>query len=468
MDDLATASAVDLARAVRERQASPVEVLEAVLARIEAWEPHLNAFVSRDGDGAQAQAEAAERAVASGAALGPLHGVPVTIKDIHAVTGYPTRRGSRLSATTPAIADAPLVARLREAGAVIVGVTTMPEQGWTAVSDSPLTGSTHNPWRHGVTSGGSSAGAGALAGSGCGPLHVGTDGAGSIRIPAHFCGAVGFKPTFGTVPYVPVPNNGSLSHAGPLARSVADAALMTAVMAGPHPADHTTLPGSFSAAAPTGDLTGLRIAYSRDLGHARVDDEVARVVDRAMEAFREAGAVVEEVDPPWGLDGPALERLLWGVAYAGYRPTDPAVAEQMDPALVACTEDYADLGLTDAVEAQRRRIAYAAAVNSWFPGAGWDVLVTPSASVAAFDVGRQRPADWPPHAWDWLVWAEFSYPFNLSHGPAISVPCGFTPDGLPVGLQVAGPRLADATVLQVAAAFLDRRPFTRLPSLPMA
>jgi aspartyl-tRNA(Asn)/glutamyl-tRNA(Gln) amidotransferase subunit A len=294
-------------------------------------------------------------------------------------------------------------------------------------------------------------------------LHVGTDGAGSVRLPAHFCGAVGFKPTFGTIPYVPVPNNGSLSHAGPLARTVADAALMTAVMAGPHPADHTTLPGTFPAVLESGGLTGLRVAYSPDLGHARVDDDVARTVEQAVGAFTDAGALVQQVDPPWGPTGPELERLLWGVAYAGYRPRTREAAAAMDPGLIACTEDYADLSLADAVDAQRRRIAYAAAVNSWFTDGGWDVLVTPSASVAAFDVGRQRPAHWPDHAWDWLVWAEFSYPFNLSHGPAISVPCGLTADGLPVGLQIAGPRLADATVLRAAAGFLSQRPFTAGP-----
>ena len=182
------------------------------------------------------------------APLGPLHGVPVTIKDITAVEGLPTRRGSRLTDATPIGPDSPVVARLKGAGAIILGKTTATEYGWTAVSSSPLTGHTHNPWKHGVTAGGSSSGAAALAGAGCGALHLGTDGAGSIRLPAHFCGAVGHKPTFGLVPYAPVTNNQSLSHAGPITRSVADAALMLEVMAGLHPADHTTLPGGFRAA----------------------------------------------------------------------------------------------------------------------------------------------------------------------------------------------------------------------------
>ena len=279
------------------------------------------------------------------------------------------------------------MARLRAAGAIVVGTTTLPEQGWTAVGDSPLTGSTHTPWMHGRTSGGSSAGAGALAGAGCGPLHVGTDGAGSIRVPAAFCGAVGFKPTYGTVPYVPVPNNGSLSHAGPLTRSVADAALMLSVMGGPDPRDHTSLPTTPRSTIEEGGLRGLRIAYSPDLGHARVDPDVAAAVERSLAVLTDAGAQVELVTPEWGPSGPAMERDLWALAVLAYLPPDDATAELMDPGLVACTREYADFTTDQAIDAQRRRIAYAREVNSWFGDAGWDLLVTPSTSVTAFDVG---------------------------------------------------------------------------------
>lgn len=464
--DPATATAVDIAARVRSGEWSPLEVTESLLARIDQWEPHLNAFVDLDADRAREQARLATDAVARGDELGPLHGVPVTIKNIQAVTGLPTRRGSRLTDATPAAEDAPLVARLRAAGAIIIGTTTLPEQGWTAVGDSPLTGSTHNPWMHGRTSGGSSAGAGALAGAGCGPLHVGTDGAGSIRVPAAFCGAVGFKPTYGTVPYVPVPNNGSLSHAGPLTRTVADAALMLSVMGGPDPRDHTSLPTTPRSTIEEGGLRGLRIAYSPDLGHARVDPDVADAVERSLAVLAEAGAQVELVTPEWGPSGPRMERDLWALAVLAYLPPDDATAELMDPGLVACTREYADFTTDQAIDAQRRRIAYAREVNTWFGDEGWDLLVTPSTSVPAFEVGRQQPADWPQHAWDWLVWAEFSYPFNLSHGPAVSVPCGLTPEGLPVGLQLAGPRLADDLVLRAAAGFLARQPVNRLPDLP--
>ncbi|WP_207792110.1 amidase family protein [Siccirubricoccus phaeus] len=453
--DLATASAVTLAAMVRDKSVSPVEVTAAVLARIATQNPTLNAFAALDEEGARSAAQAAEAAVMRGDTLGLLHGVPVTIKDVQAVRGLPTRRGSRLSDPTPATADAPLVARLREAGAIILGKTTSTEQGWTAVSDSPLTGTTHNPWKHGRTAGGSSSGAAALCGAGCGPLHIGTDGAGSIRLPAHFCGAVGFKATYGRVPYVPVPNNGALSHAGPITRSVADAALMFSVIAGPHPLDHTTLPDRFPAEVEPDGAQGLRIAYSADLGHAKVDPEVAAIVAAAVRRFEALGATVEAVTPPWGPTGPELERDLWGAAMRPFLAADAAAAAQMDPGLVACTEAYRDYGFMAGHAAQTRRFAYAAAVNAWFGEAGFDLLVTPAASVAAFEVGRQRPAHWDQHAWDWLVWAEFSYPFNLSHGPAISLPCGVTEEGLPVGLQIAGPRLADALVLRAAGAFLD-------------
>ncbi len=459
MTDLATLPATEQARLIRTRRASPVEVTRAVLERIAAWEPRLNAFAALDADRAMDAARKAEAAAMGDEALGPLHGVPVSVKDITAVAGLPTRRGSRLTDPAPMGHDSPMVARLKGAGGIILGKTTATEYGWTAVSSSPLTGHTHNPWKHGVTAGGSSSGAAALAGAGCGALHVGTDGAGSIRLPAHFCGAVGHKPTFGLVPYAPVSNNQSLSHAGPITRNVADAALMLEVMAGLHPSDHTTLPGGFRAAdiGPP-DLRGLRIAYSPDLGHARVDPEVAAAVRAAVAAFEEAGARVEEVTPPWGPKGPGLERGLWGIAMLPFLETDPARRAQQDPGLAACLDDYAAMTLAEAIAAQGKRIAYAAEVGEWF-ASGWDLLVTPAASVTAFEVGRQRPAHWPQHAWDWLVWAEFSYPFDLSHGAAVSVPCGRDGQGLPIGLQIAGPRCADALVLRAAAAFLEARPF---------
>ena len=466
MTDVARLSAIAMSGLIKAGELSPTECTVAVLDRMAAWAPALNAFVDFDPEGALIQARAATDATRHGVEIGPLHGVPVTVKNNQAVRGFSTRRGSRLTSTEPAAADAPLVSRLRKAGAIVVGTTTMTEQGWSATGDSPLTGSTHNPWMFGRTAGGSSSGAAAMAGAGCGPLHVGTDGAGSIRIPAHFCGVVGFKPTYGRVPYTPVPNNANLSHAGPITRSVHDAALMTAVMSGPHKRDPFSLPGIMSPEVEPGDLSGIRIAYSPDLGHARVDPDVARIVERALVAFIQAGAVVEHVTPSWGPGGPAIIRDMWGLDVLGFLPGDEIRASQMDAGLLACINDFDRMTAIEGINAAGRRLSYAAEVNAWFPDEDWDVIVTPSASVTAFAVGRLQPESWPQHPWDWISWAEFSYPFNLSHGPAISVPCGLSTEGLPVGLQIAGPRLGDAMVLRVAAAFLEAQPFNERPKPP--
>lgn len=449
-------TATDLVALVKSRRLSPVEIVQSVLARIDEMEPKLNAFTRLDAEGAMASAREAEAAVMRGEHLGSLHGVPIGIKDMQSVRGLPTRRGSRLTDPSPAVDDSPSVERMRKAGGIILGKTTATEQGWTAVSDSPLSGATHNPWKSGHTSGGSSSGAAALAAAGCGPLHLGTDGAGSVRLPSHFCGTVGFKPTFGTVPYVPTPNNGALSHIGPIARTVADAELMLEAMGGPHPLDATTHAAGFQR-KPRRDLRGLRIAYSPDLGHARVDAEVAQAVASAMRTFEDLGAHVEQVTPSWGTLGPDLIRSLWGPALVSYIPKDEAAANGMDQGFRACLEETARVSWPEVSAAQGRRLAYAAAVADWF-ASGWDLLVTPAASVVAFPHGRQRPDHWPPHAWDWLVWAEFSYPFNLSHGPAVSVPCAISKDGLPIGLQIAGTRFADNLVMDAAAAFQAATP----------
>ncbi len=453
MSDLACETAASMSRLIRSRAASCVEITRAVLGRIEALEPRLNAIVALDAERAIEAAHRADAALSRGDVLGALHGIPVTIKDIVAVSGLPTRRGSRLTNPAPSPEDSPAVARLRAAGAIILVKTTTTEQGWTAVSSGPLSGHTHNPWRHGLTAGGSSSGAAALAAARCGPIHLGTDGAGSARLPAHFCGVIGFKPTFGTVPYAPVPNNGFQSHIGPIARTIEDASVMLDVMSGPDSRDHTTLP-LCPTPGQAGGVRGLRIAYSPDLGHARVDPGIASTVAAAAHVFEALGAAVEQVTPPWGVDGPELIRALWGPPLLQGLPTDSSDQQKMDPGLVACAAEAIGFTLAEWLAAQGRRHAYAASVNSWFEGS-WDLLLTPAASVAAFPVGRQRPEHWPDHDWDWLAWAEFSYPFNLAHGPAISIPCGTTEDGLPVGLQLAGPRFADGLVLRAASAFLS-------------
>ena len=250
--DLATMPAYELAPLIRSRRVSPVELMEAVLERIGRLEKRLNAMAFLDAEGAMAGARRAEAAVMGSAPLGRLHGLPVTVKDLADVGGMPTRSGTRTSGAEPAVRDTPFVSRLRDAGAIVIGKTTVSEFGWSGVSNSPLTGLTHNPWRRGMNAGASSAGAAAAAAAGYGPLHQGSDGAGSIRMPAHFCGVFGIKPSFGRVPYVPLGVGDNTSHIGPITRTVRDGAVMLEVMGGPHHLDHTTLeawPAAYAAAA---------------------------------------------------------------------------------------------------------------------------------------------------------------------------------------------------------------------------
>ncbi len=358
--------------------------------------------------------------------------------------------------------DAPFVARLKDAGAVILGKTTTPEFGWKGVSQSPLTGITSNPWRLGYNAGASSAGAGAGAAAGFGPLHQGSDGAGSIRMPAHFCGVFGMKATYGRVPAWPVPNNDQASHVGPLTRTVADAALMLQVMAGPHPWDHTSLesqPADYPELLNAG-IAGLKVAYSPDLGHAHVDPEVRDLVEQAAQVFTELGCSVEEVQPEFGPHGPDLGRFFWCAHEQSLaRYLDSEWEAKMDPGLIACIR--AGLGTTVEQYLARRaeKYRYVQQVHEFL--GQWDILLTPSVSVAAFPADQLQPDHWDEHAWDWLRWAEFSYPFNFSGSPAASVPCGFTKDGLPVGLQIVSKRCNDLGVLQAAAAFEPARPWVQ-------
>ena len=466
MDDetLAFTTATKLAELIRTKQISPVEVMEATLRRIAALDGRVNAFANLGADRAMAQAKQAEAALMGRGPIGRLHGLPATIKDLAITKELPTQFGTLMLKGNQPTEDTPFVTRLQDAGAIVIGKTTTSEYGWKGVSESPLTGITHNPWKHGYNAGASSAGAGAAAAAGFGHLHQGSDGAGSIRMPSHFCGVFGLKPSFGRVPAYPVSTGDYTSHSGPMSRSVADAALMLEVMAGPHPLDHTTLeagPADYTGRLAEG-VKGKRIAYSPDLGFARVDPDVAALVKAAVARFTELGAIVEEVPTPWAKDGPDIVRFFWPAHMARLSPKLKQWANQMDPGLVACIEAGADVSVVDYLLWRERKMAYVSAINHWFED--WDFLLTPAVSVAAFPADLLMPAHWPPHAWDWVSWAEFSYPFNMSWNPAASVPCGFTAEGLPVGLQVVGRRFDDLGVLQAAAAFeavqpwADKRP----------
>ncbi len=465
-EELGFTPATRLAEMVRTKQLSPVELMRGLLERIEAVGSQVNAFAFLAADQAMDAARRAETALMKAEHVGPLHGIPVTIKDLAITKDMPTQMGSLIFKGHQPAEDTPIVPRLKDQGAIILGKTTTSEFGWTGVSHSPLTGITHNPWKHGYNAGASSAGAGAAAAAGFGPLHQGSDGAGSIRMPAHFCGVFGLKPTFGRIPYYPVGVGDNTSHLGPMTRTVADGALFLGAMAGPHPLDFTTCeagPADYIGRLHEG-VRGKRIAFSPDLGHAQVDPAIASLVKAAADRFSELGATVEQVATSWGPQGAELIGPFWAAHMARLAVHLPKWEAQMDPGLVACIKDGAPMSVLEYLALREKKMAYVAAIHRWFQD--WDLLLTPAVSVAAFPAERLMPAHWPQHAWNWIEWAHFSYPFNMSWNPAASVPCGFTAEGLPVGLQIVGRRFDDLGVLQASAAFEQAQPWAeKRPSL---
>lgn len=453
--------ATDLARMIREKAVSPLEVMRETIARAEALNPQLNAICTPTFDAAMEAAAQAEEAVMRGRPLGTLHGVPTTIKDLALTRGVRTMSGSHIHRDRIPDLDHLHVERLRAAGAISIGKTTVSEFGWSGVSNSPLTGITHNPWKHGMNAGASSAGAGVCAAAGIGPIHQGSDGAGSIRMPAGFCGVYGIKPSHGRVPYWPTPANGLISHVGPLTRTVGDAALMLQAMAGPDDRDMTSLespPQDFVGRLDEG-IAGLRVAFSPDLGYLKVDAEVAGPVRNAVEAFEGLGCKVEEIKPGW--DNPIeMEHLHFAANFTSrLGPLLDEWEDRMDPGLVALVKHGMKFSAAEYCRLDEKRLALYDKVRTLFDR--YDLLLTPTLSVAAFPADRLIPAHWEQHPWDWLRWAGFSYPFNLSWMPAATCPCGFTPAGLPVGLQIVAGRHRDLRVLQASRAFERIRPWAQ-------
>jgi len=456
---LASKPATELAHLIRSKAVSPVEVIRATITCAEALNPRLNAICTPTYEAAMEAARVAEQAVMRMQPLGLLHGVPITLKDLTFTKGVRTMAGSNLYRERVPDFDHLHVERLRTAGAISIGKTTVPELGWKGTSHSLVTGITHNPWKAGMNAGGSSAGAAVCAAVGIGPLHQGSDGAGSVRMPAAFCGVYGFKPSFGRVPYHPQPNNGLISHVGPLTWTVPDAALMLSALAGREDRDMWSLEGpalDYSVQLDAG-VEGLKVAYSPDLGYLRVDAEVAEVVTRAAHAFEDLGCTVEEVNPGWG-DPIEMEHCLFASAYAGMLGhLLESRGSELDPGLAAITRHGQTYSAADYCRAQGERLAYYDKVHAFFQR--YDLLLTPSLSVVAFPAERLIPEHWEQHPWDWLRWAGFSYPFNLTGQPAATCPCGFTPAGLPVGLQIVAGRLRDRLVLQASRAFEIARPW---------
>jgi aspartyl-tRNA(Asn)/glutamyl-tRNA(Gln) amidotransferase subunit A len=467
--DLAMMPAHELVKLFKARKASPVEAAKAAIARIEAFNPQLNAFQHIDPDGALRAARASEkRWKKGGKRLSDIDGVPITIKDMVLTKGMPTRMGSLATDENgPWTVDAPVAQRLREAGTVLLGKTTSPEYGWKGVTDSKLFGATHNPWKIGRTPGGSSGGGVAAEAVGMGNLAIGTDGAGSVRIPCSFTGLFGLKPTQGRVPLWPPSAQGTLSHIGPMTRTVRDAAMMMNVIARYDARDAYARPDdeeNFLKGFDKG-VKGLRIAYSPNLGFVekeKIDRDVAVAVDAAVKVFKTLGArVVEDSPDLQGLDPRRILNAHWQSNVALLLKSYSAEKQElMDPGLIKAAAVGAALGQDAVVTAIAQRQALGVIMNTFM--AKYDLLLTPTMPVTAFAVNE--PAAWGGDGID-IGWTPFTLTFNLTRQPAATIPCGLDREGLPIGLQIVGAHARDALVLRAAAAYERVRP---IPAPPMA
>lgn len=465
-EDLCFTSATDLAALIREKAVSPVEVIEAFLARIDTVNSQLNAYVTVLSELVRRAAHNAEAAVMSGAALGPLHGVPFSVKDLIFTAGVRTTAGSRVFRDFIPEEDAIVVARLKAAGGILLGKTNTPEFGFKGTTENLLFGATRNPWMRDKTPGGSSGGSGAATAAGLSPLSVGTDGGGSIRIPASFSGIYGFKPTFGRVPSGPGFGGGfSLSHIGPMTRTIADAALMMDVIALPDERDRFSLPTEsqpFSHAICQCPRR-LRVGWTPDLGYAAVDPQVVHITERALTAFREIGWTVEEAAPGFADPCDIFNLIIRAENYVVARELLEAYADLLDPGMRAFTQAGEMITAFEYLRANQERAKLNAQLARYFEQ--YDLLVTPTLAVPPFSINT-RPEHIAGRAIHSISWLAFTYPFNLTGHPAASIPCGWTAEGLPVGLQLVGRRFADALVLQASAVFEEARPWAhRRPPL---
>ena len=465
MADLTQCTAIELLGLYRSGAASPVEATQAVLQRIARLNPLLNAFCLIDEAAAMASARQSEARWQahrrSGAGVLSLDGVPMSIKDLILTQGWPTLRGSKtVNPDQPWQVDAPVTARLREAGAVLLGKTTTPEFGCKGETNSLLTGISRNPWNTARTPGGSSGGASAAVSAGLGPLAIGTDGAGSVRIPAAFCGNVGFKPSFGRVPAYPLSPFGSVAHLGPHAMTVEDVALLMNTIALPDTRDWTSLPfdGVDYLAGLKGGIKGLRVAYSPTLGYAKnVDPEIAAATAQAAKHLQDLGAVVEQVDPLTE-DPLDISTGLWFAgAYQVWQTLSPAQQALTDPDFKSQAQLGAQLDANAIHALTQRRGVLGSHLRQFMQR--FDLILTPSTAVTAF---KALPAGHSVmNSAAMLGWTPFSYPFNLSQQPAISLPCGLTLDGLPMGVQLVGTMFGDAKLLQAAQALQACYPMKR-------
>ncbi len=466
--DLCSLSAAQLAENIKSRKLSAVEVTEAHLARMEALEPKLHAFCTPTPDLARETARRIDADIKAEKRVGPLAGVPVGVKDLICTAGIKTVSGSYAYRDFVPDEDDVVVERLKAAGCVILGKTNVPEFGYSGVGHNPMFETTRNPWNLERTPGGSSAGSGAAVAAGMCPFALGSDGGGSIRIPAAHSGVYGLKASMGRVPLYPgtkderypgVSSWESLEHIGPMTRTVEDAALMMSVIAGPDPRDRFTLPAAPYDWRETtkGDLKGLKVAFSVDWGYAAVDPEVREVVTKAAKAFEtDLGCTVEEANPGW--EDPF--NAFWGIVAAetdlrGMRKMVAEYGDRMSPHLVAfLTRPWTAEELTDALMVRK-------AVNNkmWRFMQKYDLLLTPTLAVPPFGLDIQGPEKIEGRMVANTQWLAFTFPLNLTGQPAASIPAGFTADGLPIGLQIIGRHLDDELVLKASACFEKARPW---------
>lgn len=461
---LARLPATELLAGYRARRFTPVDVVEDVIGALEATDALCNVVVTDMYASARADAERAAAGWASGEPAGALTGVPVTIKDLLFVAGVPAHAGAPVLADFVPDQDSAAVSALKAAGAVLTCKTTTCESGYKLTADSPLTGITRNPWKLDRTSGGSSGGAAAAVAAGCGPLAIGTDAVGSIRIPSSFCGVFGIKPTFGLVPRSPAffpPSWGSLAHTGPIGRTVADVALLLEVIAGYDARDAVSLPmppRRFDAAP--GPLKGLRIAASVDLGFAAVAPAVRAAFAKVVAVLADLGADVQELTPSLGTQ--LLEEVLQPIGFCEQASAvmfrSPADMDRSDPEFRAVVAKGRTVSGIDYVNALHKRAQLRSRLADILKPV--DALITPTVAVTAFAAGTVGVGTIDGRTVDaHLGWSPFSWPMNLAGLPAASVPCGFDPDGMPIGFQIVAPWLNEPTIFRIAAAFEEAMPW---------
>jgi aspartyl-tRNA(Asn)/glutamyl-tRNA(Gln) amidotransferase subunit A len=448
---LAWLSAWQLSTLYARRELSPVDAVEAMLARAARLQPHLNAFVLIDEAGARAAAQAAQERWRKGVPLSPLDGVPTSIKDTTPVNGWPTRNGSHDTDETAATENAPVVDRLQQAGMVLLGKTATPEFGWKALTDSPLQGTTRSPWNLQHSPGGSSGGASSVTSAGINPFNHGNDGGGSIRIPAAHTGLVGLKPSYGRIAQYPADSAfADVVSQGVLSRTVLDTALALNALAGPDPRDWRSLPADprdYTIGLEDG-VRGLKLGLSLDLGHVTADPEVRALVAAAAKRFEELGAVVEEVGPLIEPLQKSFEPLWIGSFATRLRQIPTQLHGKLDPGFRAAAEKGLAITLADYARAYEAKSKLARDMALWHRH--YDLLLAPVAPTAAPPVETLYNSDAFPR---WTKGAPFTLPFNLTGQPAASMPAGLTAAGLPVGIQIVGPARADHLVLQAMRAY---------------